>query len=205
MADPTYTLKQFGVDAAMLYVGTTPIGPSVGGYTHDPGVIWRTVEADGFPTERAGMSRITGWDSHIRGRIKELTIAQIMRLHPGSESDGSSPNNAILPGIGSAGLAARQFVAENQLLTDVRLVYRKHDPNNTGSPDYGTTFGAIIYPVARVVSAPQSGEDNNEQVREVDLKAILAATQASTECPYFEVDDYDHTTFDIADYITLTP
>lgn len=196
MPDPTYTLKQFGVDAAMLYIGTTPIGPSIGGYTHDPGVQWRTVEADGFTTEKAGMSRIIGWDAHIRGKIKQLTADFISKLHPGSDSDGSSPNNAI-GYIGGASLA-RAFLQEEDFVRDLRLVYRTHDPVTATDG-----FAAIVYPVARVVSAPQSGEDNNEQIRDCDFKAILAASQSPTSCPFLEIDDYDHDTFDIDDYVTL--
>lgn len=192
MADPTYTLKQFGVDAAMLFIGTTPIGPSVNGYTFNPGAQWRTVEADGFTTEQAGMSRVIGWDTHLTGRVKQLSADWMLNLRPGAQSDGSSPNNALTDD------PARSFLEEDDYLRDVRLVYRRHDPVSGDK-----TFGAYIIPVARVVSAPQSGGDNDEQVRDIDLKAILAASQDPLACPYFEVDDYDEATFDIADYVTL--
>ena len=191
MADPTYAVRKFGADAAMLYVGTTPLGPSIGGYTHDPGAQWRVVEADGMTTEKVGMQRVTGYDTHLRGRLKDLT-AEVLGYHmPGSTSDGSASNNQIIP------TTARVFFAEGDLINDVRLIYRVHDPVTATD-----SFSAIIYPLMRPENIPQSGEDSNEQIRDLDWKAILVASQSANEPPFFEVKNYDHDTFDITDYIT---
>lgn len=195
MADANYTLRKFGADAAMLYVGTTPIGPSIGGYTHNPGAQWRNVEADGFTTEKAGMQRVTGWDTHLTGRLKDLTRFVLGRLHPGHTSDASASNTLIRPGN------ARVFFDEAVLLLrDVRLIYRTFDPS-TGT----NGFNAIIYPLMRPENIPQSGEDSNEQIREIDWKAVLLEAQTPNECPFFEIEAYDHTSFDITDYVTYTP
>jgi hypothetical protein len=194
MADPTYALKKFGADAAMLYVGTTPIGPSIGGYTHDPGAQWRVVEADGFTTEKVGMQRITGFDTHLRGRLKDLTPAMLARYSPGSTSDGSAGSDG-----GNQVLAenARVFFTEADLIKDVRLIYRVHDPE-TGTD----SFSAVIYPLMRPENSPQSGEDSNEQIRELDWKAILLASQTANEPPFFEIENYTHDSFDIDNYVT---
>lgn len=192
MADPVYAVRKFGADAAMLYVGTTPIGPSIGGYTHDPGTQWRTVEGDGMTTEKVGMQRVTGYDTHLRGRLKDLTSEVLGYYMPGNTSDGSASNNAITP------TTARVFFAESQLIKDVRLVYRVHDP--VAAAD---SFSAIIYPLMRPENSPQSGEDSNEQIRDLDWKAILVASQSFNAAPFFEVSDYDHDTFDIDDYVTF--
>src|SRR5688572_16032339 len=188
---PNYTIQKFGADAAMLYVGAVPIGPSFGGYTHDPGAQWRVVEADGFTTEKVGMQRITGWDTHLRGRVKDLTPDMLVRYSPGSTSDGSSSNNQVIA------QNARVFFTEDDLIKDVRLIYRVHDPV-TGTDSYN----AIIYPLMRPENSPQSGEDNNEHMRDLDWKAILLASQSSVEPPFFEVENYDHDTFDIDGYVT---
>lgn len=195
MADPTYALKKFGADAAMLYVGAIPIGPSIGGYTHDPGAQWRVVEADGFTTEKVGMQRITGWDTHLRGRLKDLTPDMLARYSPGSTSDGSNGSQG-----GNQVLAqnARVFFTEDDLIKDVRLVYRVHDPE-TGED----SFSAIIYPLMRPENSPQSGEDSNEQIRDLDWKAILLASQSANEPPFFEIEGYDHDNFDIDNYVTF--
>lgn len=194
MADPIYALRKFGADAAMLYVGTTPIGPAVGGYTHNPGAQWRVVEADGFTTEKVGMQRITGWDTHLTGRLKDLTPEMLNRYSPGSSSDGSGGGAG-----GNQVLAqnARVFFTESDLITDVRLVYRVHDPV-TGTD----SFNAIIYPLMRPENSSQAGEDSNEQTRELDWKAILLASQTSVEPPYFEIENYTHDNFDIDNYVT---
>jgi hypothetical protein len=193
MPDPNYTIRKFAPDASMLYIGTTPIGPSIGGYTHDPGAQWRVLEADGLTTEKAGTQRITGWETHLRGRLKDISNEMLAHYHPGSTSDGSTGNNQIL-------LAdARSFFAEADFtLQDVRLVYAVVEPS-TGTK----TFNAIIYPLMRPENIPQSGEDNSEQVREVDWKAILLESQENDEPPFFEVAPYDHDNFDIDDYVTF--
>jgi hypothetical protein len=194
MADPVYTLRKFGADAAMLYVGTTPIGPAIGGYTHNPGAQWRAVEADGFTTEKAGMQRITGFDTHLTGRLKDLSGEVLAMMNPGSTSDGSSGNNAITLEN------ARVFFSESDLIADVRLVYRTYDPVTATN-----AFAAVIYPLMRPENTPQSGEDSNEQIQDLDWKAVLLDSQSANEPPFFVVSPYDHTTFDITDYVTYAP
>lgn len=194
MADPTYGLKKFGADAAMVQVGTTPIGPVFGGFTVDPGAQWRVVEADGFTTEKVGMQRITGFDTHIRGRCKDLTPEMLNRYSPGSSSDGSAGSDG-----GNQVLAqnARIFFTEADLIKDVRVIYRVHDPE-TGTD----SFSAYIFPLMRPENSPQSGEDSNEQIRDLDWKAILLASQTANEPPYFEIENYDNDNFDIDNYVT---
>lgn len=194
MADPTYAVRKFGADAAMLYVGTTPLGPSIGGYTHDPGAQWRVVEADGVTTEWTGMQRVTGYDTHLRGRLKDITSLVLGYLMPGSESDGSNGSqggNQVIP------TTARVFFTEADLIKDVRLIYRTFD-RSTGT----NAFNAIIYPLMRPENTPLSGEDSNEQIREIDWKAILTFNQSPNEPPFFEVENYDHDNFDIDNYVT---
>jgi hypothetical protein len=194
MADPTYAVRKFAADAAMLYIGGTPVGPSIGGYTHDPGAQWRVVEADGMTTEKVGMQRVTGFDTHLRGRLKDLTSLVLGYLMPGSTSDGSNGSqggNQIIP------TTARVFFTEAELIQDVRLIYRTHDPE-TGT----NAFHAIVYPLMRPENIPMSGEDSNEGIRDIDWKAILLKSQSANEPPYFEVEDYDHDTFDIDNYVT---
>jgi hypothetical protein len=137
------------------------------------------------------MQRVTGYDTHLTGRLKDLTAEVLGYYMPGSTSDGSTSNNQIVP------TTARVFFGESDLIQDVRLVYRVHDPVTEAD-----SWGAIIYPLMRPENIPQSGEDSNEQIRDLDWKAILLAGQSFNDAPYFEVSDYDHDTFDIEDYVT---
>jgi hypothetical protein len=191
MASVGYVVRKFGADAARMQIGGTPIGPSIGGFTHDPGAQWRQIEGDGITTEMAGDQRITGYDTHLRTRMKDLTTLMLQSYAPGSTSDGSETNNQIIP------TTAREFFTEAQLIRDVRLIYRVHDPE-TGV----NSLNAFIYPLMRPENSPQSGEDSNEQIRDLDWKAILLKSQSFDEPPFFEIENYDHDTFDITDYVT---
>jgi hypothetical protein len=194
MSNPTYVVQKFGADAAMLYINTVPYGPSTGGYTHDPGAQWRVVEADGLTTEKVGMQRVTGFDTHLKGKLKDISSAVLGFIMPGSSSDGSDSSaggNQIIP------TTAREFFGESDLMQNVWLVYRVHDPlTETDS------YNAIIYPLMRPENIPMSGEDSNEQVRDIDFKAILLASQSPDEPPYFEVENFDIDNFDIDNYVT---
>jgi hypothetical protein len=194
MADPQYVVRKFRADAARLYVGGVWYGPSIGGYTHDPGANWRAIDGDGITTEMAGDQRVTGFNTHLRARMKDMTAQMLAYLQPGSTSDGSNGSqggNQIVP------TTARVFFTEDDLIKDVRLVYRTHDPD-TGLDGWD----AIIYPLMRPENSPLSGEDNNEAIHELDWKAILLKSQSRDEPPYFEVQGYNHDTFDIDNYVT---
>jgi hypothetical protein len=194
MSDPQYVVRKFRADAARLYVGGTWYGPSLGGFTHDPGVQWRAIEGDGITTEMAGDQRPTGFNTHLRTRMKDMTAEMLSFLMPGSTSDGSAGSdggNAFFPP------RARRFFTEADLIRDVRLVYRTHDP------DTGTDgWDAIIYPLMRPENSPLSGEDSNEAMHDLDWKAILLKSQSRDDCPYFEVENYNHDAFDIENYVT---
>lgn len=194
MADPNYTLRQYGIGAGFLYIGTTPWGPSIGGYEFAEGKQYRILEADGLTTEKVGMRRITGWDVHIRGRLKDLSSEVLLAMQPGSTSDGSSGNNAVVQPD------ARVIFAEGDYLQDVRLIYKRVDPD-TGQ----TNFAAFVFGLGIVENFTQAGEDSNEQIRNLDIKAVLPSAHSPNDCPYVELIDYDHDTFDINDYFTLTP
>ena len=45
-------------------------------------------------------------------------------------------------------------------------------------------------------------EKRPEQIRDLDWKAILLASQTANEPPYFEIENYDNDNFDIDNYVT---
>ena len=94
---------------------------------------------------------------------------------------------------------ARLVFATADYIDDVRLIYRVIDPN-AGTSKYN----AIIFGRAVVEPWTQTGEDSNEQSRSLDLKGILPALMSKNKCPYVEIEDYDHATFDVTDYFTLS-
>lgn len=190
-----YPTKTFAADASMLQIGTSIRLMSVGGWTFEQGRQPRQVERDGGTTPRAGLGRTTGWMARFRGRVKDADLATLMLIEPGMSSDGSSPNNFLRP------KDARQLISEGELLQDIRLRYTVIDPSIGGS----TWENAIVFGVGEVEPWTQSGEDSNEQTRELSILAHLPQdpSHTSDECPYGEVDHYDDAAFDIADYFTL--
>lgn len=190
MADPQHGHNEHGVNAAFIYVGGSPIGPTVDDPEHEGGEAWRVLERNGGFTERAGDSRITGWNTHLRFRAKDMRGQFRANELPGSSSDGSSVNVRTMA-------RAQEFFTEGDYIRNVWYVYRVHDPV-TGQK----RFDAYVYPLMRAEQTRQSGGDNNEQILDCDWKAILLAGQDDDECPYIHVENFDVATFDIDDYVT---
>lgn len=186
MAPPTFTLNRFLVDAGMLYVGTTPVGwgASRGGLTFEPGAPIRFPEADGITTPYEGTGRVTGYESRITGRLMDASPDALMRLMPGSSSDNSTTNNVITP------IPARQFITTGQTLQNVLLIHR------VSNNQYQATF----FPRALVERWTKASADSDEGLFDISIRALLAAGQASTSCPYREITNFDLDTFDPTDY-----
>jgi hypothetical protein len=185
MTDPTYSFAPFGIDAAILYIGTTPVGQTRGGVTVDPGITRRDPEWDGISTPLAGQSRITRYDTKITGRFGMFSAAMFDLLNPGTTSDGSSGNNAYVP------MQAREFLSENDELNDVRAVWRVSD----------NTFNAFVLKRARLHPWTLAGEDNNEVLIDGTIMG-LGDPSNPNDCPFLMINDYDHTSFDLTDYDT---
>jgi hypothetical protein len=164
-----YTVNSFLVDAGMLYVGSTPVGwgPSRGGLTFDPGEEWRDPEYDGKSTTIDGTLRPTIYNSRITGQILDKSAPALGRLLPGYTSDGST-NNIIKPA------AARAFTSTSQSLSDVLLIMRGSD---------GVAMG-VWFRKAIVESWTLSGEDNNEGIFDVSIKALLPSTDSPNAPPF---------------------
>lgn len=186
MTPPRHVLNSFLVDAGMLYVGTVPIGwgASRGGLTFEPGAATRFPEADGITTPIDGTGRVTGYESRITGRIMDASPASIMRMMPGSTSDGSASNNAITP------INARTFITTGQTLEDVLLIYRVSD----------NTYEATYFRKAMVERWNQSGPDSDEGQFDISIRALLTDTQDPAEPPFLKFANFDLDTFDPADY-----
>lgn len=189
---PNYDVRHYAADASILQIGTQVWGVTIGGIEVVPGPLFRILEGDGLTTEKQGMRRPIGWDSHIRTRLKDFSLDVMMAMSPGGASDGSSSNQVIRP------QNARVPFAIGDYLQDVRVLYKVIDP------DTGTvTWNAFVYGLAVVEPWTQSGEDSNEQARTLDIKGVLPSGHTADECPYIEIEDYDDATFDIDDHFTL--
>ena len=181
-----YTLNRFLVDAGMLFVGSTPIGwgATRGGLTFEPGGAIRKPEADGITTPIDGTLRPTGYDSKITGRLMDASMDSIMRLMPGSTSDSSSTNNAITP------LAARTFITVNQTLANVLLVHRGSD----------SKMQATWFPKAIVARWNKASADSDEGLFDIEIWALLTASQSPNSAPFKEFTNFDLASFDPTDY-----
>lgn len=179
-----YTINPFLVDAGMLYVGTTPIGwgPFRGALKFDPGITMRYPEWNGVGTPIDGTPRITSYNSVITGQLGDKSALSLSRLYPGSTSDGSSGNNVIRP------INAREFISTNDTLADVLLVHRGSDGNPIGH-----WFKKAIVDAWDLVA-----EDNNEGLRNITIRALLAADADRNAPPFREISPFDFDTFAFA-------
>jgi hypothetical protein len=183
MADPTYSLQAFGIDAAMLYIGDNPLGQTRGGVTVDPGAILRDPEFDGVPAFVEDQARITGWNTTVKGRFGVFTPTFWSSLHPGSTSDGSASNNAITP------IDARTFIADT--LTDFRCVWRVS--NNT--------YHAFVARRIRFAPWTISGEDNNEVLIDATIQCLCDPSDL-LQPPYRILAPFDFASYTYTDYFS---
>lgn len=184
---PRYTLNPFLVDAGMLYVGATPAGwgATRGGLTFEPGGALRKPEADGITTPIDGTLRYSMWDSKITGRLMDATADSMMRLIPGATSDGSAGNNMITPPN------ARTFITTGQSLNNVILIHRNSQ----------NLYQCTWFPKALVARWNKVSPDTDEGTFDIEIWAMLKATQSPNECPFREFVPFDLDTFDPTDYV----
>jgi hypothetical protein len=183
MANPTYSLQAFAVDAAMLYIGSTPFGQTRGGVTFDPGANDRDPEFDGVPPFVEDAARVTSYNSRLTGRFGVFTAAMWSNLHPGSTSDGSTLNNAITP------VDTRLFFADT--LADFRCIYRINS----------NTYHAIVARRVRFRPWTVAGEDNNEGLFDGTIQ-MLCDPADLTQAPYRIITAYDHDTYTYTNYFS---
>lgn len=184
MANPTYTLKAFAVDAAMLYIGSQAFGQTRGGVTFDPGANYRDPEFDGVPPFVEDQSRITSYNSRLTGRFGVFTPDFWLKLHPGGTSDGSAANNAITP------VDARTFIADT--LADFRCIYRITGTN---------VFHAIVARRVRFSPWTVAGEDNNEGLFDGTIQ-FLCDPADLLQPPYRIIAPYTHDSYTYTNYFS---
>lgn len=173
MAFPGYAAPTgFVVDAAVLLVGSTPMGASDGGITFNPGREVRHVEFDGKTSEIAGLHRVTAYGPTITGRFKDLSGAAILRYEPGSTSDGSSTNLFTMK-------PARDFWVTGDYLAAVKL-------KGNRTPVGGVTKALVVnFAYAYVQSYQIITLDKDEADVELTLIGVLAPGATDLElCPY---------------------
>lgn len=164
-----YTFNAFNVDAPMLFAGSTFLGwgPSRGGLTFDPGIEMREPEYDGKSSTQDGTMRVIRYESKITGQILDKSALSLGRLLPGYTSDGST-DNVIKP------RNARSFIATGDTLADIVMVTRGSDG----------VHGAVWFKKALVESWTLSGEDNNEGLYDISIKALLPAADSVNAAPF---------------------
>lgn len=181
MADPTYGLQAFGIDAGRLYLGTQKFGQTRGGVNFDPGAILREPEWDGVPPNVEDQARITGWSTKFTGRFGILTAAFWSKLHPGSDSDGSTGQNAITP------IDARTFIPDT--MADFRCAWRISD----------NTFSAIVARRIRIFPWTLVGEDNNEVLIDATIQCLSDPADLM-KAPYRIIAPYTHSSYSYTNY-----
>jgi hypothetical protein len=164
--------KGFGVDAGVLYVGTSPVGMGAteGGLTFDPGKEIGHPTFDGMTSEIAGLHRVLDYSANkISGDMLDLSGTAIGRYEPGSASDGSTGTNTITP------IDATVFLAQGNYLRGVTYIGRRSD----GKTIQVYMDWALIKKYT-VKSAPKK-----EMLVSIEITAVLAPTETNlNKCPY---------------------
>jgi len=171
MPFPGYAVPtQYLIDAGLLTIGgnTVTWGATVGGLKWQPGNEVRHVQFDGLRAEIQGQHRNTGGSPVISGKVLSSSDANVIRMHPGSSSDGSS-TNTITP------LQSDVFWQSGAYLTDVYYVGRRQD---------GKVF-MIHAPVCYVRKAELSTTDKNESGWDIEIVPVLPEdTDNISAAPY---------------------
>lgn len=162
----------FGVDAGVVYVGTTPVGMGAteGGLTFDPGKEIGHPTFDGMTSEIAGLHRVLDYSANkLSGDMLDLSGVAIGRYEPGSTSSSTSGTNTITP------IDATVFLQSGDYLRAVTFIGRRSD----GKTIQVYMDWAIIKKYT-VKSAPKK-----ETLVSIEIAAVLAPTETNlNKCPY---------------------
>src|SRR5690242_20002648 len=95
MPFPGYAVpSQYLIDVGVITIGgkTVAWGATVGGLKWSPGNEVRHVQFDGLRAEIQLQHRNTGGSPVLSGKVLSSSDANVIRMHPGSSSDGSTMN-----------------------------------------------------------------------------------------------------------------
>jgi len=176
MPFPGYAVPtQYLIDVGVITIGgkVAAWGATVGGLKFSPGLEVRHVQFDGLRAEIQGQHRFTGGSPVISGKVLSSSEANVIRMHPGSSSDGSSTNVITM-------LQNDVFWSAGDYLTDVYLIMRRQD----------NKVFMVHAPVCYVRKAELSTTDKNESGWDVELVPVLDSdTTNISEVPYtYEVE-----------------
>ena len=162
-----------GLDAGVLYIGTTLWGASRGGLRFSPNKELRQLEYDGKRSPERTMDRIIGFRPVISGTMLEIDTADVDRYEP-----ANVPSTAGTPGTNEVKTytpyPAGAFFADAADLVDVRLIFMRGDGK----------YVAVYFPFARVVSYEIVGADKDEVTVSIEIEARLGAGQNRWDAPY---------------------
>lgn len=176
MPVPSYAVPSaYLIDVGVITVGgkTAVVSATVGGLKWSPGAEVRHVQFDGLRHEIQLQHRNTGGSPVLSGKVLSSSDANVIRMHPGSSSDGSTMNT-ITP------LAANTFWVAGDYLTDVYYIGRRQD---------GKAF-MVHMPKAYIRKAEVATTDKNESGWDVEIVPVLASTETDlAKVPYtYEVE-----------------
>jgi hypothetical protein len=115
-----------GLDTAVFYVGTTPLGVTDGGQKFDPKKTFLNIPFDGKRAPIAGLDRTTKFESEISAKFLQCDISAFLDYEAGSvSSSGSSGNVIMIQTIQQAS----QLIATGSLLQDLRCIWKLGSTN----------------------------------------------------------------------------
>lgn len=176
MPFPGYAVPdKYLIDVGVITIGgkTAAWGATVGGLKFASGLEVRHVQFDGLRAEIQLQHRYTGGSPVISGKVLSASDANVIRMHPGSSSDGSTMNTITL-------LQNDVFWSAGDYLTDVYYIGRRQD----------NKVFMIHMPVAYVRKAEFTTTDKNETGWDIELVPVLSSSETNiSEVPYtYEVE-----------------
>ena len=171
MPFPGYAVPtQYLIDVGLITIGgkTAAWGATVGGLKFSPGNEVRHVQFDGLRSEIQLQHRNIGGAPVLSGKVLSSSEANVIRMNPGSSSDGSTLNTITL-------LQSDVFWSAGDYLTDVYYIGRRQD----------NKVFMIHMPVAYVRKAELTTTDKNESGWDIELVPVLPSTETNISVASF--------------------
>lgn len=177
MPFPGYAVpEKYLIDVGLITIDgkTAAWGATVGGLKFSPGTEVRHVQFDGLRSEIELQHRNVGGSPVISGKVLSASDANVIRMHPGSYSDGSTMNTITM-------LQSDVFWQAGDYLDDVYYIGRRQD----------NKVFMVHFPKAYVRKAEFSTTDKNETGWDIELTAVLPSTETNISQASFtyEIED----------------
>jgi hypothetical protein len=113
--------NEIGLDTAVFYIGSTPLGVTDGGQKFDPKKTFLNINFDGKRAPIAGLDRVTKFESEITAKFLQCDISAFLQYEAGSVSSSGSVGNVIMI---QTIQSASQLIPLGSLLQNFRCIWK---------------------------------------------------------------------------------